>query len=99
VLTSTPCGAQTWWGSPRVSIAERLLLREALKEPRNQRFLLLSDSDVPLYPPTVVWQQLMGEGKSRIDGCNRVRWSNKRTGSWQEIVLSAVQLQPLQWAG
>jgi hypothetical protein len=49
------------------------MLREALKEPRNQRFLLLSDTGVPLYPPTVVWQQLMGESKSRIDSCSHVR--------------------------
>ena len=52
------------------------MLREALKEPRNQRFLMLSDSGVPLYPPTVVWQQLMSESKSRIDACNRVSRSN-----------------------
>ena len=49
------------------------MLREALKEPRNQRFLMLSDSGVPLYPPTVVWQQLVGESKSRIDACNKAR--------------------------
>ena len=64
---------QTSWGSPHLSIAERRMLREALEEPRNQRFLLLSDSGVPLYPPTVVWQQLMSESKSRIDACSRVR--------------------------
>ena len=64
---------QTVWGSPNTSIIERQLLREALKEPRNQRFLLLSDSGVPLYPPTTMWQQLMGESKSRIEACTRVR--------------------------
>ena len=64
---------QTVWGSPNTSIAERRMLREALKEPRNQRFLLLSDTGVPLYPPTVVWQQLMSETKSRIDACSHVR--------------------------
>ena len=68
-----PACSQTEWGSPNTSIAERLMLREALKEPRNQRFLLLSDTGIPLYPPTLVWQQLMGESKSRIDSCTHVR--------------------------
>jgi hypothetical protein len=48
------------------------MLREALKEPRNQRFLLLSDSGVPLYPPTAMWQHLMGISKSRINACTPV---------------------------
>ena len=65
--------AQTVWGSPNTSVIERQMLREALKEPRNQRFLLLSDSGIPLYPPTVMWQQLMGESKSRIEACTQVR--------------------------
>lgn len=33
------------------------MLAAALKEPRNQRFLLLSESCAPLYPPAVVYQQ------------------------------------------
>ena len=63
---------QTAWGSPNNSVAERLMLREALKEPRNQLFVLLSDSGVPLYPPTAVYQHLMGISKSRIDACKPV---------------------------
>ncbi len=63
---------QTAWGSPNNSVAERLMLREALKEPRNQRFVLLSDSGVPLYPPTAMYQHLMGISKSRIDACTPV---------------------------
>ena len=42
----------------------------ALEEPLNQRFVLLSESDIPLYPPAVVWLQLMSERKSRIHACN-----------------------------
>jgi len=42
----------------------------ALEEPLNQRFVLLSESDIPLYPPAVVWLQLMSEQKSRIHACN-----------------------------
>ena len=53
-------------------MAERLMLREALKEPLNQRFMLLSDSGVPLYPPTAMWQHIMGVSHSRIDACKPV---------------------------
>ena len=49
------------------------MLRQALREPRNQRFMLLSDSGVPLYPPTTFWLQLTSESKSRIDACHKVR--------------------------
>ena len=42
----------------------------ALEEPLNQRFVLLSESDIPLYPPAVVWLQFMSERKSRIHACN-----------------------------
>ena len=60
------------------------MLREALKEPRNQRFLMLSDSGVPLYPPTAMWQHLIGISKSRIDACTQV-WGSR---------LSAVPVAP-----
>ncbi len=33
------------------------MMAAALAEPRNQRFLLLSESCAPLYPPAVVYQQ------------------------------------------
>jgi len=49
--------------------AERLLLKAALEDPMNQRFLLLSESCVPLYAPSVVWISIMGESRSRIHAC------------------------------
>jgi hypothetical protein len=45
------------------------LLEAALAEPLNVKLLLLSDSSVPLYPPQLVWAQLMSEPTSRIDAC------------------------------
>ena len=33
------------------------------------RFVLLSESDIPLYDPLTLHQQLMGEGKSRVNAC------------------------------
>ena len=47
-----------------------LTCREALKDKLNQRFIMLSESCAPLYPPAVVYQQLMYERKSRINACD-----------------------------
>ncbi|KAK9905675.1 hypothetical protein WJX75_004479 [Coccomyxa subellipsoidea] len=41
----------------------------AVRDPLNQKFVLLSESGIPLYPPTAVYAQLMAEDKSRIDSC------------------------------
>ena len=50
-------------------MAIRALLEFALEDRLNQRFALLSESDIPLYPATVVWLQLMNEQQSRIRSC------------------------------
>lgn len=47
--------------------AERLLLLEALKETANDRFILLSDSCVPLYNFSFVYKYLMSLPKSFLD--------------------------------
>ena len=44
------------WGDTTHAVRE--LLRAALLEPRNQRFVLLSDADIPLYPATMTYLQL-----------------------------------------
>lgn len=49
--------------------AERALLRVALGDPLNQRFVLISDSCVPLWPAPAVWVELMGESRSRTHFC------------------------------
>lgn len=49
--------------------AMQSLLTAALSSPHNSRFVFLSESDVPLYPAAVVWRQLQGETKSRINAC------------------------------
>ena len=61
---------QTQWGTHSLTKAILLLLETALEEPLNQRFVLLSESDIPLYPPAVVWLQLTTEQKSRIHACS-----------------------------
>ena len=50
--------------------------------PRLHRsFVLLSESDIPLYDPLTLHQQLLAEGKSRVNACwhpgrSEWRWSN-----------------------
>lgn len=50
-------------------LAELKLLTEALKDPRNQKFVLLSEACVPVHPPEVVYAQSLFETKSRIHAC------------------------------
>ena len=50
-------------------MAARNLLGAALRDALNQKFILLSESGLPLYPPTTTYLQLMQEDKSRLDSC------------------------------
>ncbi|GMH35666.1 hypothetical protein BSKO_03534 [Bryopsis sp. KO-2023] len=50
-------------------LAEFKLLAQALKDPRNQKFVLLSEACVPVHPPEVVYAQAIYESKSRIHAC------------------------------
>ncbi len=54
--------------------AERLLLRAALEDPLNQRFVFLSEACAPLVPASVMYAQLMSEPKSRINACTSPDW-------------------------
>jgi Core-2/I-Branching enzyme len=51
--------------------AERRLLRAALKDPANQRFMLLSEACLPLYPPHVVWAEAFAARLSRVHACKQ----------------------------
>lgn len=55
------------WGRPTMIQAERLLLREALQDPLNERFILLSDSCIPLYNFRYVYDYVMTSQKSFVD--------------------------------
>lgn len=50
--------------------AERNLMGAALKDELNERFVLLSESCIPLYPATLIWAQLLSEPRSRIHACS-----------------------------
>lgn len=62
--------------------ATRNLLWEAFRDPLNQQFVLVSESDMPLYDPLTFHQQLLSESKSRLTACNHTsrhqwRWSSE----------------------
>lgn len=45
----------------------------------NQRFVLLSDTDIPIYPARVIYSQLMSEKLSRIAACQVPFTTSTRT--------------------
>ncbi|KAL8469088.1 hypothetical protein ACS0TY_032069 [Phlomoides rotata] len=55
------------WGESSMIEAERLLFEEALQDPANQRFVLLSDSCAPLYNFSYIYNYLMGSPRSFVD--------------------------------
>ncbi|XP_052111350.1 glycosyltransferase BC10 isoform X2 [Arachis duranensis] len=58
---------QVSWGESSMIQAERLLLAAALDDPANQRFVLLSDSCVPLYNFSYVYNYVMVSQRSFVD--------------------------------
>ncbi|XP_031500973.1 glycosyltransferase BC10-like isoform X2 [Nymphaea colorata] len=58
---------QVAWGEASMIEAERLLLSKALHDPANQRFVLLSDSCVPLYNFTYIYDYLISSPRSFVD--------------------------------
>ena len=61
--------AQVSWGAFELVLAARNLLTAALTDPRNAKFIMLSESGVPLYPPAATYAQLIAEEKSRMESC------------------------------
>lgn len=54
------------WGSPTMVDAERRLLAMALADPANERFILLSESCIPVQGFETVWEYLMGTRYSYV---------------------------------
>ncbi|CAL8469014.1 g8555 [Coccomyxa elongata] len=82
-----PTRLKTRWGTHSLTTAIRALLKEALNDAQNQRFVLLSEWDIPLYPPRVVYLQLMAEHASRIDACPGPMFKMK-PGRWRGNFLN-----------
>ena len=62
-------GRQAVWGQHSVVDALRALLSAALEDPSNQRFQVLGDGILPLYPPPAVYLTLMRQMRSHINAC------------------------------
>lgn len=65
---------ETGWGKFGLTQALINLLAAGLQDPLNQQLLMLSEACVPLYPPAVVYNQIMHEEKSRINACANEGW-------------------------
>lgn len=76
---------KTSWGAHTLVEATRHLMWEAFKDPLNTRFLLLSESDIPLYDPLTMWQQLQSERRSRLDTCKHHKTSPWRWDPRMEV--------------
>ncbi|CAK9881110.1 unnamed protein product, partial [Sphagnum jensenii] len=83
---------QAWWGEATMIEAERLLLSAALQDPLNLRFLLLSDSCIPLYNFGYVYNYVMSSHKSFVDSFvdyNDTQYNSKMSsvipkGAWRK---------------
>ncbi|XP_009614451.1 glycosyltransferase BC10-like isoform X1 [Nicotiana tomentosiformis] len=67
LTNSTKIDLQVAWGESSMIQAEKLLLGAALDDPANQRFVLLSDSCVPLYNFSYIYNYLMASPRSFVD--------------------------------
>ena len=89
------CGElQARWATPDLVIAQRRLLKVALQEPRNARFLMASDSCVPLYPPAAVHAALLGEPRSRVAACRPTWEDNFPVSARQRALIERTGLIP-----
>ena len=68
---------ETVWGTHTIVDATRALLAAGLTNPLSQKFILFSESDVPLYSPMTLYTQLMSEHRSRVNAC-----LNETIGRW-----------------
>uniref|UniRef100_A0A2P2K6T0 Uncharacterized protein MANES_17G115400 n=1 Tax=Rhizophora mucronata TaxID=61149 RepID=A0A2P2K6T0_RHIMU len=58
---------QVEWGEASMIQAERILLRHALEDPLNERFVFLSDSCIPLYNFSYTYEYIMSTSRSFVD--------------------------------
>ena len=68
--TEIPVRIPAMLGHQPKTMVTKKLLEIALQEPLNQRFVVLSESSIPIYPPQVIYRQLLSETFSRINACN-----------------------------
>jgi hypothetical protein len=81
----------TEWGTHTLVEATRHLLWEAFRDPANQRFVLLSESDLPIWNSLTMYRQLMAGERSRVDAwwhpdLSGGRWSPRMEVRWNSFV-------------
>jgi hypothetical protein len=82
----------TKWKTFSIVKAMNRLVREALRDPNNKRFVFLSESCIPLKPPHEVYQQIMF-GKKSVEGVSEFCFGSRaesRTG-WAIIKSKAIK--------
>lgn len=72
----------TWWGHNSLVEATRYLLARAFEDPANERFVLLSETHIPIWDPLTVYRVAMNQRRSSInayyhDDMNWNRWTEK----------------------
>jgi hypothetical protein len=87
---------QVEWGEASMVEAERLLLAEALQDPLNQRFILLSDSCIPLYNFDYTYNYVMSSPKSFVDSFLHTR-DDQYNPKMRNVVLREKWRKGSQW--
>eukprot|EP00887_Chlorella_sp_A99_P001691 scaffold8.g1691.t1 len=90
-----PRRVEVAWGQWSVAEAERRLLAAALADPRNQRFVLLSETCAPLHPPQLLYMQLLSERCSRVNACRR--GGGALADRWHWGMYRRGELTPRTW--
>jgi hypothetical protein len=72
---------ETAFAMPSLVEAHMALLEDAVAEPRNSMFILVSEACIPLYHPAFMWAQLMSE--SHI---SRVSNQTKNADRWAPVM-------------
>ncbi|KAL4855995.1 hypothetical protein ACK3TF_003440 [Chlorella vulgaris] len=57
------------WGTHALAAAAKRLVEAAVLDQQNQWFVLVGDTTVPLYHPTLTWQQITHGTQSKVDAC------------------------------
>ena len=86
---------QTEWGTHSLVEATRSLLWEAFQDPSNQRFVLISEADVPIWDPLTFYHEIIADPRSRVDAwwhpdMDEERWS------WR-MALSGARIRRSDW--
>ena len=62
-----PENIETCWGCPNLVEANILMMKESLKDPLNKKFILVSDSCIPIVSFNKFYDEIMKDDKNRIN--------------------------------